>query len=146
MKKASVIITIILLASSALFAQKKHKHGSPHGGEVKTAGSDYHLEVTLKKGMMMVYLLDDNQKSLSIAGATASASIETADGKANTFILQSHNKEAFMLNLDKGTKYHSAVITVKIDGKVATAPFDLSKKTVNPGLATQDHNSSGHQH
>lgn len=145
MKKASILVAIILFASSGLFAQKTHKHGSPHGGEVKTAGAGFHLEVTVKKGMMMIYLLDGNQKSLSITGATASANIETADGKVNTFILQPHNKEAFMFNLDKGTKYNSAVVTLKIDGKVATTSFDLSKKNAVPS-PTQDHNSSGHQH
>lgn len=147
MKKATILATVILLfTAKTLFAQKEHKHDSPHGGEVKTAGADFHLEATVKKGMMMIYLLDGEQKTLSIAGATASANIETADGKVNTSILQPYNKEAFMFNLDKGTKYKSAVVTLKIDGKVATASFDLNKEIVSPKPAPQDHGSAGHQH
>ncbi len=145
MKKV-ILLSIVLFTASTLFAQKEHKHRSPHGGEVKTTGTGFHMEVTVKKGMMMIYLLDSTQKSLSIAMATASATIETAEGKVNTFILQPHNKEAFIYNLDKGIKYDNAVVTIKLDGKVATASFDLRKKITNPSPETQDHNSSDHQH
>lgn len=146
MKKVTFLLSALLIAATTLFAQD-HKHGAPHGGEVKTAGPGFHMEVVVKGGMMMVYLLDANEKSMSIAGATASATIQTADGKINTFILQSHGKEAFMYNLNKTTKYNKAIVTIKTGGKAATASFDLSKKAESHSQEAAGHKeATGHQH
>ena len=127
MKKITFLIASIIISVS-LNAQD-HKHGSPHGGIVKTAGTEFHIETVLKGEMMMVYLLDANEKTKTIVGATATALIQTVDGKTNTIKLKANGKESFMLNLNKAVKYNKAIITIKTGGKSATASFDLGSKT-----------------
>lgn len=140
MKKITILLSALLLATTTLFAQD-HKHGSPHGGEVKTAGAEFHIETVIKGGMMMVYLLDANEKSMSVAGATAQATIQTADGKISKVSLKAKGKEAFMLPLTKTTKYNKAIVTIKTGGKTASASFDLAKKAESKG-----HEAAGHKH
>ena len=48
-------MTVLLIATFTTFAQHSggdHKHGSPHGGTVKSAGG-FHIEVSVKDGMVM---------------------------------------------------------------------------------------------
>ena len=128
MKKATILLVAILLAATTLFAQADHKHGSPHGGVVKSAGTGFHIETVIKGQMVMVYLLDGSEKTMSITGATATATIQTADGKISTATLKKMGKDAFMYTLNKATKYNKAIVTIKSGGKTASASFDLNKK------------------
>lgn len=128
MKKVTFLLGAMLLAATTLFAQADHKHGSPHGGVVKTAGTGFHIETVIKGQMVMIYLLDGTEKSMSIAGATATATIQTTDGKISTAILKKMGKDAFMYTLNKATKYNKAIVTIKTGGKTASASFDLNKK------------------
>ena len=139
MKKITFLIAaMIFIAFTTLIAQD-HKHGSPHGGIVKTAGAEFHIETVLKGEVMMVYLLDANEKTKTIVGATATALIQTADGKTNTVKLKANGKESFMLNLNKAVKYNKVIITIKTGGKTATASFDLATK-----IAVK--HADGHKH
>ncbi len=140
MKKATILLGAILFAATTLFAQD-HKHGSPHGGEVKTAGAEFHIETVIKGDMMMVYLLDANEKSMNNTGATAQATIQTADGKISKATLKTQGKEGFMYPLNKTTKYNKAIVTIKTGGKTASASFDLAKKASAKG-----HEQAGHKH
>ena len=125
MKKIIMLFAIILISKSLVYAQKEnHKHGSPHGGIVKTAG-DYHLEIKTHGGMLMVYLLDGTEKSLAIGNATANATLQTEDGQLVNLSLPSNKKDGFMAMIDKNKKFHKAIITVLFKGKTATATFDL---------------------
>jgi len=50
MKKITILMTVLLIATFTTFAQHSggdHKHGSPHGGTVKSAGG-FHIEVSVK--------------------------------------------------------------------------------------------------
>ena len=84
-------------------------------------------------------LLDANEKTKTNSGATATALVQTADGKTNTVTLKANGKESFMLNLNKGVKYNKAIITIKTGGKSASASFDLATK------AAVKH-AEGHKH
>lgn len=140
MKKITILLSALLLTATTLFSQD-HKHGSPHGGEVKTAGTEFHIETVIKSGMMMVYLLDANEKPMAIAGATAQATIQTADGKISKVTLKAHGKEGFMYTLNKTIKYNKAIVTIKTGGKTASASFDLAQKAESKGQE-----ETGHKH
>ena len=129
MKKITFLIAAMVFTAFTTLIAQDHKHGSPHGGIVKTAGTEFHIETVLKGQLMMVYLLDANEKTKTIVGATATALIQTADGKTSTVKLKANGKENFMINLNKGVKYNKVIITIKTGGKSATASFDLASKT-----------------
>ena len=102
MKKITILMTVMLIATFTTFAQQSggdHKHGSPHGGTVKTAG-DFHIEVTVKDGMLMAYLLDANEKAMKNTGVKGTALIQTADGQTSTNPLIPSGTEGFMYTLD----------------------------------------------
>ena len=82
MKKMYFTVLLAVLAVFNVNAQD-HKHGSPHGGTVKSAG-DFHIEVSVKEGMVMAYLLDGNEKAMANNGVTGTALLQTADGKTST--------------------------------------------------------------
>lgn len=142
MKKVIMAMVVMLFASYASFAQHgsgDHKHGSPHGGLVKSAGN-FHIEVTVKDGMGMAYLLDGNEKTLVNARVTATAVIQMANGQTSNINLIPSGKDGFMFTLDKAKKYNKAIVTFVSSGKTASAKFDLTAKA-KP--AADDHN---HQH
>ncbi|PYF74669.1 hypothetical protein [Pedobacter nutrimenti] len=144
MKKVTFLLSALLLVATSLFAQEDHKHGSPHGGDVKSAGTGFHMEAVVKDGMVMVYLLDGSEKTMSIAGATATATIQTADGKISKETLKTMGKDSFMYMLDKTKKYNKAIVTIKTNGKTASASFDLNKKADDH--KDDDHHGAGHKH
>jgi len=137
MKKMYFTVLLAALAVLGVNAQD-HKHGSPHGGTVKSAG-DFHIEVSVKDGMVMAYLLDGKEKAMANTGVTGTALIQTADGQTSSITLIPNGKEGFMYTLDKSKKYNKAIVTFTSSGKTASASFDLTKKE-----AKDDH--SGHHH
>lgn len=142
MKKITILMMVMLIASLTTFAQHSggdHKHGSPHGGTVKSAG-DFHIEVSVKDGMVMAYLLDANEKAMKNKGVTGTAVIQMADGQTSTITLIPSGNEGFMYTLDKAKKYNKAIVTFTSGGKTASASFDLIAKA-KP--AADGHN---HQH
>lgn len=140
MKKTIILATMMLIASFTTFAQQSggdHKHGSPHGGTVKSAG-DFHIEASVEDGMVMAYLLDGNEKAMKNTGVTGKALIQTADGQTSTVALIPNGKEGFMYTLDKAKKYNKAIVTFTTGGKTASASFDLTAKA--------KHEEEGHNH
>ncbi len=129
MKNSVLSLALALLSLAPVIAQHKHgadghKHGSAHGGTIKSAGN-YHLELLQKKGTLTVYLLDANEKTLPITGASATAILQTPDGKVTTANLIPSGTEQFIGTLDKTKLFHKAVVTVVIKGQSASASFDL---------------------
>lgn len=142
MKKITILMAVMLIASFTTFAQHSggdHKHGSPHGGTVKSAG-DFHIEVSVKDGMVMAYLLDGKEKAMKNKGVSATAVIQMADGQTSSITLIPSGNEGFMYTLDKAKKYNKAIVTFTTGGKTASASFDLTAKA-KP--AADGHN---HQH
>lgn len=133
MKNNLLLIVVLVFALNATFAQHQpgggdHKHASTHGGTVKSVGN-YHLELLQKADALTVYLLDANQKTLPITGTTATALLQTADGKVTTVKLLPTGSDQFRTTLDKAKPFYKAVITVAIGGKSASASFDLKADT-----------------
>ena len=121
-------MTLLLASMVSLPAQHGaggHKHTSPHGGVVKTAGN-YHLELLQKNGVLTVYLLDANEKPMSVAGATATALLQAADGKVTTVKLPLTARQQFVTTLDKTKAFRKAIINVAINGQSVSASFDLT--------------------
>ncbi len=140
MKKITILMVTMLIASFTTFAQHSggdHKHGSPHGGTVKSAG-DFHIEVSVKDGMVMAYLLDAKEKAMKNTGVTGTAVIQMSDGQTSTITLIPSGNEGFMYNLDKKKKYNKAIVTLTTGGKTASASFDLTAK--------EKHEEDGHKH
>ncbi len=136
MKKITFVLAVMITAFATTFAQQgggDHKHGSPHGGTVKSSGKEFHIEVTLKDGMMMVYLLDAKEKTMKNNGASATAIIQTTDGQTSNITLIPSGKEGFMYTLDKTKKYNKAIVTIDTGGKTASASFDLNVKKAEDG-------------
>lgn len=130
MKNNLLSIAFLLFALSTTVAQHQpgggdHKHASTHGGTVRSAGN-YHLELLHKANVLTVYLLDANQKTLPTTGATATALLQTADGKVTTVKLLPSAGQQFVATLDKAKPFHKAVVTVAVGGKSASATFDLT--------------------
>ncbi|WP_460910985.1 hypothetical protein [Spirosoma areae] len=143
MKNNLAFLALFLLSLTPALAQHQHgsadhKHASSHGGIVKSAGN-YHLELVQKNGMLTVYLLDANQKTLPTTGASATALLQTPDGRVTTAKLTSSGKEQFTATLDKTKPFHKAVINVTIGGQSASASFDLMPIKSNDGHAAQHH-------
>lgn len=131
---------LMLTATFTTFAQHSgadHKHGSPHGGTVKSAGA-FHIEVSVKDGMVMAYLLDANEKAMKNKAVTGTAVIQMADGKTSTITLTPSGNEGFMYTLDKAKKYNKAIVTFTTGGKTASASFDLMVKD-KPAADGHDH-------
>ena len=140
MKKITILMAVMLIASFTTFAQHSggdHKHGSPHGGTVKSAG-DFHIEVSVKDGMVMAYLLDGKEKAMKNTGVTGTALIQMADGQTSTITLIPSGNEGFMYTLDKSKKYNKAIVTFTTGGKTASASFDLVAKA-KPAADGHDH-------
>jgi hypothetical protein len=140
MKKITILMAMMLIASFATFAQHgngDHKHGSPHGGTVKSAG-DFHIEVSIKDGMVMAYLLDGKEKAMKNTGVTGTAIIQTANGQTSNITLIPNGNEGFMYTLDKAKKYNKAIVTFTSGGKTASASFDLTEKP-KPAADGHDH-------
>ena len=140
MKRIAILMVGMLTISFATFAQHgsgAHKHGSPHGGTVKSAG-DFHIELGMKDGMVMAYLLDAKEKTLKNENVKAAAVIQTADGKTLSITLIPSGNEGFMYTLDKAKKYNKAIVTFTTGGKTASASFDLTTKA-KPAADGHDH-------
>ncbi|MBW0164195.1 MAG: hypothetical protein HYI21_05765 [Sediminibacterium sp. Gen4] len=140
MKKITILMTVLLIATFTTFAQHSggdHKHGSPHGGTVKSAG-DFHIEVSVKDGMVMAYLLDANEKAMKNTGVAGTAVIQMADGQTSTITLIPNGNDGFMYTLDKAKKYNKAIVTFTTGGKNASASFDLTAKA-KPATDGHDH-------
>lgn len=143
MRNIRLSIALLLLSLSPALAQHQHgagdhKHASSHGGTVKSAGK-YHLELLQKAGTLTVCLLDANQKTLPITGASATALLQTPDGKVTTAKLLPSASGQFVATLDKTKPFHKAVINVAVGGQSASASFDLVPATNTVGHAAQNH-------
>lgn len=143
MKNNLLAILLTLLTTAPVAAQHpagpaSHKHTSPHGGLVKTAGN-YHLELLQKAGVLTVYLLDANEKTMPLAGMSATALLQTPAGQVTTAKLIPTAAGQFVVTLDKTKSFHKALINVTVKGQSASASFDLMGAKISNGQAPQKH-------
>lgn len=130
MTKTMIFFSMLMFAFSTAFGQHQHddhKHGSTHGGIVKSAGKEFHIELNVKDGIMMAYLLNAKEEALMNTDLTATALLQTSEGKTSNVTLTAYEKDGFKYTLDKTKKYNKAIVTILSGGKTATATFDLAK-------------------
>lgn len=66
----TIAVLVFFTGIGQLWAQQEHTHESRHGGEIRTMG-EYHVEFLVVEGendigYIVVYLLDKNQKPVSV--------------------------------------------------------------------------------
>ncbi len=143
MKTINFFIALFFLKLAPAMAQHQHgagehKHSSPHGGTVKSAGN-YHLELLQKDGGLTVYLLDAAEKPMAVAGASATALLQTADGKVTTLKLAPTGPQQFSVIPDKTKSFRKAIVNVSVKGQTASASFDLATASAGTGQAASKH-------
>ena len=133
MKKMMMVVAFGLFMHTA-YAQEGHSHGSPHKGEVKSAG-DYHVEMVKTMDMnggkmadvFTFYLLDMDENTLSSKTKSGSVTAQSKDGKTAKFDLQIPGDDKFVFNA-AGKEYVSLMVTIKDGNKTATAKFTVNDK------------------
>lgn len=118
---------------------QSHAHGSPHGGQVVSAGKEHHLELVGGGPMLMLYVLDVAEKTLSIEGMTASIMVQTKGGSPKLIPLEGHGDHFMAASPLKSGQSAVAVASVKISGLTRTARFTLGKPAATP-------TTGGHRH
>jgi len=117
----------LLLVSGAGWADEKggHHHHSPHGGQVRDAGS-IHLEALVKEGKLLVYALDSQEKTLP---APAEGTVKLVVGKDVHDLVLEPEGEALSAALPVGVEGKAlvAVVVVKLDSGPKTARFKLGQ-------------------
>lgn len=98
----------------------EHKHGSPHGGSVKTAG-DFHIEVLQKGKALHFYLLDGKEEIVKTGVVSASATVQTESSITETSLRK--EGDYYAMHVENVTKDLSIIVTFKIGDKTATAQF-----------------------
>lgn len=83
------------------------------------------LELVQQAGKMTVYLLNKNEKTIPVTGATATALLQTRTGQVTTAKLTPVGNQQLTTTLDKTKVFHKAVVNVAFGGKSASASFDL---------------------
>ena len=104
-------------------AQKgDHQHGSPHGGQVVTAGN-HHVEMVMKGDAVHFYLLDGQEKTEPNKNVTGVAMFQFADGKTANIEMKASGDDHFevvptnagdftvIVTFNKGTEKISARLT-----------------------------------
>ena len=104
-----------------------HAHGSPHGGQVVTAG-DYHFELVSTGDMLVLWILDAAEATLPVDGMQATLLLQPATGAPVTLPLPPMGSVHFMAKspLAPGTKA-AVVDTVTIGGTTRTGRFTLGE-------------------
>lgn len=120
------VIAAFVLFSTKGFAQhgEEHAHKSVHGGDVVSAsGGDYHVEMLKKEGKVIFYLLDDDEKTLSIESVTGSALFQFDDKTVANEKLTVEGKEMLIVTTTKADKPFTCVVSLKYKDKSLTAKF-----------------------
>jgi hypothetical protein len=121
---------------------KAHAHGSPHGGKVMPAGKEHHLELVGGGPMLMLFVLDADETTLSIDGMTASIMMQIDGGGPKVIPLEAHGNHFMAASPLKSGQSAVAVASVKIDGSTRTARFTLGKRAA----ASDPAGHHGHRH
>ncbi len=102
---------------------RPHAHQAPHGGQVVDVGGDRHLEAVPHASGLLVYLLDEDLKTLPLDGVSAKGTlVSKAKGEAADlgFHVMGDHLHA-MTSLEGGW---AAVVNVTVGGEVLTARFE----------------------
>jgi hypothetical protein len=121
-----------------------HKHGSPHGGQVVSAGR-YHLEGVPTKAGLLVFLLDEHEKELPLTGVKGSMTFVGA-GKAPVDVSLDAMGNHLHGHVNLEGKW-SAAVTVDKNGEKLVARFEGEGAKVGGGHEHGGHGDhAGHDH
>jgi hypothetical protein len=154
MKKTLIrLLALTVLAAAGIAgAQEDHAHGSPHGGQVKTAGKG-HVEALLKADKLVVYVLDEKEqtvtppkeaKAVLLAGKGKQDLQLAASGDALEVSLPDDVRKQLAAAQGKAT----AIVTVSVGGSTQSVRFTFKGPTPAKGGEPPGSGSpgSGHQH
>lgn len=140
MKISQILLAATLVATASFSAQAQHSHKpnaaphghkaagethahkSPHGGVVRTAGT-LHIELVQHPGELHVYLLDDNEATLTAARTTGSVMLLTTANKSSTVKL-TPTGDHLVAKLPADASLRTAIVNLKASGKSLSARFE----------------------
>lgn len=134
LKSISIIVLLLIAGANISYAQNKkgeakeenHHVGEPgkgpHGGTIQEADPN-HAEILVKDGMVMLYLLDGDAKTIGNAGVTGKATFLMPDGKSVNETLTASGDDGFMVNNKNVANYKSCIASFTVKGKTVSAKF-----------------------
>lgn len=135
LKSISVIALLLIAGANISYAQNKkgeekkevnHHVGEvgkgPHGGTIQEADPN-HVEILVKGGMVMFYLLDGDAKTVGNEGVTGKATFLMPDGKSMNENLVASGDDGFMSSNKEAASYKSCVASFTVKGKTVSAKF-----------------------
>ena len=120
-----------------------HVHKAPHGGTVVSAGN-YHIEAVATKMGLVIYLLDDKEKELPVAGVEGSVLVALKDGSAPKDVPLSAMGNHLMADIALSGAW-TAVASLKVKGETLTGRFEGATAGEHAD-AGHDHGAAGHAH
>lgn len=121
---------------------KDHAHKAPHGGLVQTAGK-YHFELCAGDDGVDVYLLDDKEATLPVAGKQGKLVLQIPK-KPRQDLPLAPSGEVLHAHADlAGVGSFVAVVTLKLDGRSQSARFSW-KRGAAPASEPPDHAAHDH--
>jgi len=142
------IAVLVLLAGAAVAqttnathaAGPSHSHKSHNGGTVKSAG-DYHIELTDKNNVYLIYLLDAAENAINIKDVTGLAILRDGDRTVHTQNLTPTFNSHFVVPISNIT--HTAVIlNFVVNNQNITAKFDKRNSSAMNFFCPQKCNGS----
>ena len=131
-KVKSILIAIaITMTGSMVYAQGAKKEVNhhvgevgkgPHGGTIQEAEPN-HAEILVKDGMVMLYLLDGDAKTIGNTGVTGKVTFLMPDGKSMNETLTASGDDGFMVNNKDVAKFSSCIASFTVKGKTVSAKF-----------------------
>ncbi len=104
-----------------------HEHVAAHGGQVVEAGTDHHFELVRSGGLLTLWILDVDEKTLTVEGMEASLLVQPKGKAPIQMPLPAMGNVHFMGNSPLSSDESAVVVaSVKMrDGKTLTARFTL---------------------
>lgn len=124
MKIVKAQLLVLALCAVLGFAGRAEAHGTgPHGGQLVDI-APYHLEFQVVSGMLHLYVIDKDQKTVVVEGkATGSLIIQMSDGTKKTVDLDVNGDNLMAIADVKPEAPFTAIATMQMDGKTYTARY-----------------------
>ncbi|KUG09095.1 heavy metal-binding domain-containing protein [Solirubrum puertoriconensis] len=103
-----------------------HAHRSPHGGIVRTAGTNhaYHVELLVQPTQVQVFLLNRDMEPVLSERTSGSVVLHTRTGKSLQLPLTATGGGGFAAALPAGTSMRTAVVYLKTNGRSLSARYE----------------------
>jgi hypothetical protein len=156
MKNKTVVAIAVALFTAISFGAnaqhdhqtgESHQHAAPHGGQVLSAGK-FHIELVRTKDksgeLFTIYLLDEDEKTLTNKGKAGVLFIQTADANSSQETLTLAGDDKFTFTYTGKGNIINAIVSIKWSDVNATAKFQW---TAAPPMKKEEHqHNDGHNH